>query len=125
MKRMSDGLLTALIGSVWIFHGLYSKLLGGIPRHRLIVERVLGEEAGTPVTIVVGALEVLLGLWVFTRRKRLACALVQSLAILLMNTLEIVLAKDLLISAAGMVALNLMFLALAWYWAMVAGKAAK
>jgi len=124
MKRMSDALLTALIGSVWIFHGLYSKLLGGIPRHRLIVERVLGEEAGAPVTIVVGALEVLLGLWVFTRRKRVACALVQSLAILSMNTLEIVLAKDLLISAAGMVALNLMFLALAWYWALVGGKGA-
>ena len=34
-----------------------------------------------------------------------------------MNFLEILLARDLLISAAGMVALNLGFIALIWYWA--------
>jgi hypothetical protein len=24
-----------VIGGVWVFHGLYSKILSGIPRHRL------------------------------------------------------------------------------------------
>jgi cbb3-type cytochrome oxidase subunit 3 len=35
-----------------------------------------------------------------------------------MNTLEILLARDLLISAPGMVALNLCFLGVVWYWAL-------
>ena len=34
-----------------------------------------------------------------------------------MNTLEVLFARDLLISAPGMVALNAGFLGLVWYWA--------
>ena len=101
-----------------MFHGLYSKIFDGIPRHRLIVVRVLGEGTARPASIVIGVLEVLLGIWVFSGRKRRACALVQTLAIASMNTLEILLARDLLISASGMVALNLAFLSLVFYWAI-------
>lgn len=110
-------LLGVGIASVWLFHGLYSKIFHGIPRHRQIVARVLGEGLAGPVTIAVGSLEVILGIWILSGRRRPACALVQTLAILGMNTLEILLAKDLLISAFGMVALNLMFLAIVWLWA--------
>ncbi len=115
--------LGAALGSVWIFHGLYSKILDQIPRHRGIVGRILGEGIARPATLVVGLLEVLLGFWIFSGRKRRACALVQTLAIAGMNTLEIALARDLLISAPGMVALNLGFLALVWYWAIADQKA--
>ncbi len=107
--------LRILIGSVWVFHGLYSKLLDGIPRHRLIVARVLGEDLAWPATIAVGIAEILLGCWAFSHRFPRSCALVQTLAITTMNTLEISRAPDLLISAPGMVALNLGFLALGWY----------
>lgn len=107
-----------LIGSVWGFHGLYSKLLDGIPRHRLIVGRILGESLAGPATVAIGLLEVGLGLWAFTGRKRIACATVQTLAIASMNTLEILLADDLLISAFGMVALNAAFLGVVWFWAL-------
>jgi hypothetical protein len=110
--------LTAAIGSVWVFHGLYSKILNGIPRHGMIVERVLGEGIAAHATLLIGALEILLGIWIFTRRHRRLCALVQTLAIASMNTLEILLAKDLLISALGMVALNVAFVFLIWYWAL-------
>lgn len=110
--------LTVLIGSVWVFHGLYSKVAGGIPRHRQIVERILGEGIAESATLVIGILEVLLGLWIFTRLWRKTCATLQTLALVSMNFLEILLAKDLLVSAAGMVALNLMFLTLVWYWAL-------
>jgi DoxX-like family len=111
-------LLTFLIGSVWVFHGLYSKLADGIPRHRQIVERILGEGIAGPATWAIGAAEVLLGLWVFSRFRRKECALVQTLALVSMNFLEILLAWDLLISAPGMVALNLFFLTWVWYWAI-------
>ena len=115
-------LLTILVGSVWVFHGLYSKLLSGIPRHHLIVERILGDRIADLATPAIGIGEIALGLWAFTRRYRPACALAQTLAIAAMNFLEILLARDLLISAPGMVALNLAFLSLVWYWAFLPSK---
>src|ERR1041385_5801128 len=90
-----------LIGTVWVFHGLYSKILNGIPRHQLIVGRVLGERFARSATKVIGCLEVLLGVWVFVGVSRVESAVVQTLVIVGMNTLEIILAGDLLISAIG------------------------
>jgi hypothetical protein len=107
-----------IVGCVWVFHGLYSKILDGIPRHRLIVGRILGEKFARRATIVIGLLEVLLGVWAFTGQQRFACALVQTLAIVGMNSMEIIRARDLLISPIGMVLLNLAFLALIWHWAL-------
>ena len=107
--------LRILVGSVWVFHGLYSKLLDGIPRHRLIVARVLGDEIAAVATVGVGVLEILLGIWAFTHRLPRACAAVQTAAIVVMNSLEIARAPDLLISAPGMLLLNAAFLAIGWY----------
>jgi hypothetical protein len=111
-----------LIGGVWVFHGLYSKILHGIPRHQLIVARVLGERMARPATKLIGGAEVLLGIWAFTGMARVECAAVQTLAIVFMNTLEIARARSLLISAPGMVLLNLGFLAVIWHWALSAPK---
>lgn len=110
------------IGIVWGFHGFYSKILNGIPRHQLIVGKVLGDRLARPATKVIGCLEVLLGLWAFTGLARAECAAVQTLAIVGMNTLEIMLAGDLLISAMGMVILNLGFFAVIWHWALFVPK---
>jgi uncharacterized membrane protein YphA (DoxX/SURF4 family) len=117
--------LRVLIGSVWLFHGFYSKLLDGIPRHRLIVGRVLGENLAQPAVLVVGLLEICLGFWVFSGLYRKTCAAVQTLAIVAMNTLEIFFARDLLISAPGMILLNMAFLALGWYSATRPSSAGK
>lgn len=103
------------IGSVWVFHGLYSKLLDGVPRHRLIVARVLGDGIAAVATDVIGVMEILLGLWAISHRLPRSCAAVQTGAIVAMNTLEIARAPDLLISAPGMLLLNAGFLALGWY----------
>ncbi len=107
-----------LIGAVWVFHGLYSKILGGIPRHRRIVARILGERIAGPATVIVGGLEILLGVWAFTGFARVECAAVQTAALVGMNVLEIARARDLLISALGMVLLNLGFLVVIWHWAL-------
>lgn len=107
--------LRILIGSVWGFHGLYSKLLDGIPRHRLIVARVLGDEVAAAATVLIGVLEILLGVWAVTHRLPRTCATVQTAAIVAMNSLEIARAPDLLISAPGMLLLNAGFLSLGWY----------
>ena len=111
-----------VIGSVWVFHGLYSKILNGIPRHRLIVAKILGGSNAGVSTKLIGLLEVLLGLWAFTGRQPIGCAVVQTAAIVGMNILEICLAGELLISAVGMVLLNLGFLTLVWHWAIYSPK---
>ena len=111
-----------VIGLVWVFHGLYSKILNGIPRHSLIVGKILGAGNAAIATKAIGLLEVLLGFWAFTGWQRVGCAGVQTAAIVAMNTLEICLARELLISAFGMVILNLGFLALVWHWALFAPK---
>jgi hypothetical protein len=111
-----------VIGSVWVFHGLYSKILNGIPRHRLIVGKILGVANARIATKAIGLLEVLLGIWAFIGWQSVGCALVQTAAIVAMNTLEIFLAGELLISAIGMVILNLGFLSLVWHWALFVPK---
>ena len=117
MSERERKLMGLAIGSVWIFHGLYSKVLNRIPRHRAIVGQVLGENMATPATAAIGAFEVLLGLWVWSGRKRKACAATQTLVLGTMNGLEITRARHLLISAPGMLALNAVLLTGAWLWA--------
>jgi uncharacterized membrane protein YphA (DoxX/SURF4 family) len=111
--------LRILIGAVWVFHGLYSKLFNGIPRHQAILGKVLGvgDDISRPAILLIGVMEISLGIWAWSGRFPRSCALAQTLAVIGMNTLEICFAKDLLISAPGMVALNAAFLSLAWYQA--------
>ena len=111
-----------LIGTVWVFHGLYSKILNGIPRHRMIVAKILGPDNSRAATFAIGFLELLLGIWAFTGWHPVPCAIVQTVAIVSMNTLEIALAVELLISVIGMVILSLGFLALVWSWALFSPK---
>lgn len=106
-----------VIGSVWVFHGIYSKILNGIPRHRLIVGKILGKERALIAIRVIGALEFLLGVWAFTGWQPVWCASIQTMAIVAMNSLEILLARELLISAIGMLLLNFGFVSIVWWWA--------
>ncbi|HWD90843.1 MAG TPA: DoxX-like family protein [Verrucomicrobiae bacterium] len=110
------------IGAVWIFHGLYSKILNGIPRHRLIVGKILGAERAGMMTKIIGLLELLLGAWAIVGWHPVWCASTQTATIIAMNSLEIFLAREFLISAIGMAVLNLFFLALVWWWATFAWR---
>ncbi len=118
MRALMPTAVSITVGLVWVFHGLYSKLLNQIPRHQQIVGRILGQKWARPATAIIGALEIGLGVWVWSGEFKVACASVQTLAILAMNTLEIRRAPDLLISASGMVLLNLAFLSVVWFWAL-------
>src|SRR6476620_6477916 len=107
-----------IVGGVWVFHGLYSKVFNRIPRHQMIVAKVLGARIARPATILIGVLEFLLGVWVFTGWWPVVCVSVQTAALVGMNILEILLARELLISAPGMVVLNIILLSVAWCWAL-------
>lgn len=82
--------------------------------------RILGDKNADIATKAIGLLETLLGIWVFTGWQPVTCATIQTVAIVAMNSLEIALARELLISAVGMVILNVSFLTLVWTWASFA-----
>ncbi|TVR43541.1 MAG: hypothetical protein EA402_09570 [Planctomycetota bacterium] len=108
-------LLRLFFAAVWLINGLYHKLLDGVPRHREIVARILGEDHATVFTQAIGLGEVCFALWIVSAWWwRLSCAL-QVVLVLTMNVLELLLAPDLLLFGAvnGLVALGYISL-VAW-----------
>jgi DoxX-like family/Uncharacterized conserved protein (COG2071) len=106
-----------VVAGVWLIHGLYNKLLGGSPRHLAIVQSVPGfaGAAGSRVLVGVGILEVAIAVWVLSRRAPRLCAATQTIALLTMNVVELTYARPLLLWPAGLIPINLLLLAAAWY----------
>lgn len=98
--RRSLNLYTAfrmLFAGVWLVNGIYCKLTDGVPRHRDIVARILGEEHATAFTLAIGVMEVLLAAWILSGRQAMRCDVFQIVLILGMNLIEWLLAPDLLL----------------------------
>jgi hypothetical protein len=106
------------IASVWLLFGLLFKALDAVPRHRQIVARVVGARASRRLTVMVAMGEAGLGLWMIYGRLLPLCVGIQTAVIVVMNTLEIRYARDLLLSPVGMVCANVVFLGLGWYVAL-------
>ena len=90
-------LLTYLIALVWLANGLLCKLLMLVPRHAAIVARILGPAHASVLTRLIGLGEIGMAVWVLSGIKARWCAWVQIMLILSMNSLEAVLAPDLLL----------------------------
>jgi len=120
MMARFQTLLRYTIASVWIFMGLFSKVLDMVPRHRMIVGRVLGDDVAYAVTALIGALEILIAIWVASGIKPRWCALAQTAALVFMNAFELTLAPDLLLLGRAHVVATLFCLAAIWY-AAIAG----
>lgn len=89
---------TFLIAAVWFTNGLYCKVLHGVPRHEQIVERILGKAFfHDQLTKAIGLAEILMVLWILSGIKKRGCAIIQITIITIMNTLEFILAPDLLL----------------------------
>ena len=90
-------LITCLIALVWLANGLLCKLLMLVPRHAAIVARILGPAHATGLTRLIGLAEIGMAAWVLSGIKPRWCAWAQIALILSMNTLEALLAPDLLL----------------------------
>lgn len=104
--------------AVWLVFGVVFKILDLVPRHRLIVASVLGEEMARPATLLIGLGEAALGLWILSGFRPRACAAFQTVALISMNALELQLARHLLLAPIAMVGANVVFLSLVWYGAL-------
>ena len=98
--------------------GLVFKALDALPRHRRIVARVTGESRAQLVTNLVAFGEVGLGAWMLVGRFLPVCIAIQTVALVVMNALELRYARDLLFSPVLMVCANAALLAGGWYVAL-------
>jgi len=103
---------------VWLVFGFLFKVCQLLPRHQSIVAAVIGPALAGPATVLIGSAETVMGLWILSRRWPLACAAAQTAAIVLMNTLEIIQARELLLSPVGMVCANTVLLLAGWVLAL-------
>lgn len=85
------------IAIVWMANGLYCKLLNKVPRHQLIVARILGIQHAAVFTKLIGIAEILMALWIVTNIKAKLNAVTQIGVIAIMNIIEFILAPDLLL----------------------------
>ncbi|HWK03837.1 MAG TPA: DoxX-like family protein [Puia sp.] len=90
-------LLTAAIASVWLINGLLCKVLDLVPRHRLIVARILGETHAALATRAIGLLEIGMFIWILSGIRPRWCAWTQILLVAAMNIMEFILVPDLLL----------------------------
>jgi hypothetical protein len=89
--------LRASIALVWLLNGLYAKVLGAVPRHKEIVARLFGEDWSLLIITGIGAAEVVMAGWVWSRWRQKLCAVTQILVVMTMNVIEQALTHDLLL----------------------------
>jgi hypothetical protein len=107
--------LTYLIAAVWFVNGFLCKILNLVPRHELIVARILGNEHAVLFTKSIGAAEVIMGVWIVSSIKPRLNAVTQMVIILTMNLIEFTLAPDLLLWGRANLAFAILFVLLIYF----------
>ncbi len=90
-------LLHYFIVLVWLINGLYCKVFNQVPRHQEIVGEILSKEYARTLTIIIGLMEILLGIGIFFRRYPKPTAIFQIILVLSMNVIEFILVPNLLL----------------------------
>ncbi len=109
-------LIRAAVAAVWLYEGLWCKLLGREARQLQIVESVptLGPRIGALFLKTLGAVEVAMALWALSGVLPFWCALAQTLLLVTLNTNGVIFARHLIHDVGGMLVKNFAFLVLAW-----------
>ncbi len=108
--------LRTAIASVWLYQGLWSKLLGRAPRHQKIVGTVPSLNSGQArgAVMLLGSLECLLAVWVLSGIRAREAALMETLLLGSMNAAGLLWARKLIPDPMNMLLQNFIFLLLAW-----------
>ncbi|HWB32063.1 MAG TPA: DoxX-like family protein [Acidobacteriaceae bacterium] len=116
-------LIRTSIAAVWIYEGLWCKLLGRAPSQQQVVNAVprLGPGFGHTFLMLLGWVETALGLWVVAGVAPVECFIVQTALLLCLNVNGLLWARRLIHDPAGMVLKNIAFLLLAWVGATAPG----
>ncbi len=116
-------LIRIAVAGVWLYEGLWCKLLRGEPRELEVVKAVprYGPRFGVPFLMTLGAVEVALGLWVLSGLEPFLCALAQTVLLVTLNVNGLIWSRHLIHDPKGMLVKNFAFLVLAWVAASMPG----
>jgi len=106
----------AAIASVWLYQGLWCKVLAAAPQHQAVLAAVplIPQQATHAALITLGLIETAIAGWVLSGKRRSAAAAVQTGLLVLMNAGGLYWAQDQLHSPGAMVTANAVLIALAW-----------
>jgi len=109
-------LVRASVAAVWLYEGLWCKLLGREKQQFEIVTAVprYGPRFGALFLKLLGTVEVAIAVWVISGSHAVACATVQTLLLVGLNANGLVWARGLIHDPGGMVVKNFSFLVLVW-----------
>ena len=109
-------LLRVPVALVWLYQGLWSKLLTVSPSQVEVVKSALRWTSLPPATVLgaIGAVETLLAVWVLSGYRRRLAATVQTVLLATMNAGGLIWARASIPDPGGMVVNNLAFVALIW-----------
>ena len=118
-------LVRSAIAAVWLYEGLWCKVLGRLPSQERIVEAVpfLGPTVGPVFLRALGVVESLLGVWVVSGLEPVWAAAVQTALLVGMNANGLLFARKLIHDPIGMVVKNAALVVLMWV-AAAQGRAA-
>jgi hypothetical protein len=104
------------IALVWLYQGLWCKVLSSNPHHLSIISAVplIGVSAGRTVMVLLGLIECGIGVWVLTGARMRSAAIVQTLLVAAMNVCGGIWARNLIPDPAGMILQNFAFVLLIW-----------
>jgi uncharacterized membrane protein YphA (DoxX/SURF4 family) len=113
-------LLRTAVAGVWLYQGLWNKLLSPTGRHATIVGSAPSALGASPETMlmILGAAEVVLAFWVLIGLGPRAAAVAQTLVLIAMNVGGLVWARGVIADPGGMIVQNIAFLALVWVVAL-------
>lgn len=118
-----DWLIRIAVAAVWLYEGLWCKLLRGEPREFEVVKAVprYGPRFGVPFLMTLGVVEVTLAAWVLSGAAPLLCAIAQTVLLVSLNANGLIWARDVIHDPRGMLVKNFAFLVLAWVAASIPG----
>ena len=121
-----DWLVRIAVAGVWIYEGLWCKVLGRSPSELAVVEAVpgYGPKYGRLFLTTLGWVELTLGAWVLSGIAPGVAALAQTVLLVTLNVNGLAWSRHLIHDPAGMVFKNFAFLVLAWVNAGLARAAA-
>lgn len=109
-------LVRGAVAAVWLYEGLWCKLLGREPRQMDVVQAVpkLGPIAGKTFLLALGVVETGLAAWVLSGRAATICAWTQTILLVTLNANGLLWARRIIHDPGGMVVKNAAFLVLGW-----------
>lgn len=118
-------LIRTAVAAVWLYEGLWCKLLRGAPREFEVVRAVprYGPKFGAPFLIALGVVEVAIAAWVLCGIAPTMCAIAQTVLLISLNVNGLLWSRRLIHDPYGMVIKNFAFLVLAWVAASLASPA--